>query len=181
MIHITRSIAIETTPVLKKAWMFNDGGRLEAGREGSTGDCATRAIAIATGLPYATVYERLAEGNASQRLSKYDKYLTSQGKKPRITGVKSASKGVYSRRKWFKDYMVELGFTWVPTMEVGSGCKVHLRADELPKGRIICRVSRHIVAVINGVIQDTYDCSRNGTRCVYGYWVLNKGAIHANN
>jgi len=26
------------------------------------------------------------------------------------------------------------------------------------------------VAVIDGVINDTYDCSREGTRCVYGYW-----------
>jgi hypothetical protein len=24
--------------------------------------------------------------------------------------------------------------------------------------------------VIDGVIHDTHDCSRNGTRCVYGYY-----------
>jgi hypothetical protein len=24
--------------------------------------------------------------------------------------------------------------------------------------------------VIDGVIHDTHDCSRGGTRCVYGYW-----------
>jgi hypothetical protein len=33
-------------------------------------------------------------------------------------------------------------------------------------------VSRHAVAVIDGVIHDTYDCSRGGKRCVYGYWRL---------
>lgn len=55
-------------------------------------------------------------------------------------------------------------------MGVGTGCKVHLRAAELPKGRLIVRVSRHLVAVLDGMIHDTHDCSRDGTRCVYGYW-----------
>jgi hypothetical protein len=55
-------------------------------------------------------------------------------------------------------------------MQVGSGCKVHLRADELPPGCLIARVSRHVVDVIDGVIHDTHDCSRGGARCVYGYW-----------
>jgi hypothetical protein len=57
-------------------------------------------------------------------------------------------------------------------MEIGKGCKVHLRADELPKGKIICSVSRHLVAVIDGVINDTHDCSRDGNRCVYGYYTF---------
>ena len=37
-------------------------------------------------------------------------------------------------------------------------------------GRLIVAVSRHYCAVIDGVIHDLYDPSRNGTRCVYGYW-----------
>ena len=57
-------------------------------------------------------------------------------------------------------------------MRIGSGCKVHLRADELPAGRLIVNLSRHSAAVIEGVLHDTYDSSRNGTRCVYGYWRL---------
>ncbi len=55
-------------------------------------------------------------------------------------------------------------------MKIGQGCTVHLRADELPGGRLIVRVSRHMCAVIDGVIHDTHDPSRAGTRCVYGYW-----------
>jgi hypothetical protein len=48
---------------------------------------------------------------------------------------------------------------------------VHLKESELPSGRIIVAVSKHLTAVINGEIHDTYDCSREGTRCVYGYYV----------
>ena len=55
-------------------------------------------------------------------------------------------------------------------MAIGSGCTVHLRADELPPGRLIVGVSRHTTAVINGVVHDTHDPTRGGTRCVYGYW-----------
>ena len=155
----------EAEPITEVAIRFvhNDGGRESAGFKGSAGDCVCRAIVIATGLPYADVYKRLAEGNATQRASK----RTPKQKR-------SARNGIYTKRKWFKDYMTELGFMWVPTMFVGQGCKVHLRANELPTGRLVCNVSNHLCAVIDGVLHDTYDCSRSGTRCVYGYWILDK-------
>jgi hypothetical protein len=38
---------------------YDDGGRAAAGFKGSTGDCVTRAIAIATGKPYREVYDAL--------------------------------------------------------------------------------------------------------------------------
>ncbi len=140
---------------------FNDGGRAAAGYKGNAGDCVCRAIAIAADLPYQEVYDRLAEGNASQRKSKRT-----------VKQSRSARNGIYTKRKWFKDYMRELGFRWTPTMQIGSGCQVHLKADELPGGRIICNVSKHVCAVIEGTIHDTHDPSRGGSRCVYGYWAL---------
>ena len=145
-------------------FIYNDGGRAEAGYTGSTKDCVARAVAIASGLPYKEVYNRLAEGNASQRVTKRTRGL-------KKNGVKTASHGINITRKWFKDYMKSLGFKWVSTMGIGAGCKVHLKSDELPKGRIIARVTRHYCAVIDGVINDTYDPSRGETRCVYGYWI----------
>ena len=57
-------------------------------------------------------------------------------------------------------------------MGIGTGWKVHLKMNELPLGTIIVSVSKHLVTVIDGVIQDTYDPSCNETRCVYGYWSL---------
>jgi hypothetical protein len=140
---------------------FNDGGREAAGYKGKAGDCVARSIAIATGLPYQQVYEALANGNATQRKGKRE------GSK---AGVKTAARGINTKRKWFADYMTSLGFVWTPTMLIGKGCKVHLKADELPMGKLIVNVSKHFTAVIDGVINDTYDCSRGGTRCVYGYY-----------
>jgi hypothetical protein len=38
------------------------------------------------------------------------------------------------------------------------------------EGRYLLSLSRHITALIDGVVHDTYDPSREGKRCVYGYW-----------
>lgn len=140
---------------------FNDGGRADAGYQGTTGDCVTRAIAIVTGKPYQEVYDTLANGNATQRKSKHNKAKE---------GIKTASRGISTSRKWFQDYMESIGFEWTPTMLIGQGCKVHLKADELPKGKLVVAVSKHYTAVIDGVVNDLYDPSRHGTRCVYGYY-----------
>jgi hypothetical protein len=52
----------------------------------------------------------------------------------------------------------------------GFNYAVHLRADELPTGRLIVRIEQHLAAVIDGVLYDTYDCSNGGTRGVYGFF-----------
>jgi len=142
--------------------IITDGGRAAAGFKGATGDCVARSIAIASGHPYREVYDALAHIMATMPKTKRRK----------SAGVRSAANGVYVRSKLFKDYMKSLGFVWTPTMAIGSGCKVHLRASELPRGRIIAAVSKHYTAVIDGVIHDTHDPSRAGTRCVYGYYKL---------
>jgi hypothetical protein len=69
-----------------------------------------------------------------------------------------------------RGYLKRLGWIWAPTMQIGQGCTVHLRADELPSGRLITRLSKHLCAVIDGTVHDTHDPTRGGTRCVYGYW-----------
>jgi len=137
-------------------FQFNDGGRKAAGYQGKTGDCVCRSIAIATKMPYAYVYMLLNEQAQQQRITK---------RQPKRG---SARTGIY--KTTIRRILETLGWKWTPTMQIGSGCKVHLRAGELPTGRLIVSVSKHITCVIDGVIHDTHDCSRRGTRCVYGYW-----------
>jgi hypothetical protein len=154
-------------------YVRNDGGREAAGYKGGAGDCVARAIAIATGRPYQEVYTALAEGTGSQRRSKHD----------RGTRGRTARNGINVRRKWFREYMASIGMVWVPTMQIGSGCTVHLVDGELPSGRLVVAVSKHYTAVIDGVIHDTHDpqratmwykpdmtLDRVSHRCVYGYW-----------
>jgi hypothetical protein len=137
-------------------FQFDDGGRLAAGYNGKAGDCVVRAIAIATGHPYQQIYELVNGAAVYERTGK------------RKRGKSNARTGVY--RTSIRRVMKSLGWVWTPTMQIGSGCTVHLRAEELPAGRLVVSVSKHLTAVIDGVIHDTHDCSRRGTRCVYGYW-----------
>jgi hypothetical protein len=137
-------------------WHYSDGGRAAAGYKGTTDDCVTRAIAIATEIPYQEVYDDLNE------MAKTERPLPRQPRPGR------ARTGVYKQTQ--REYLQQLGWEWVPTMQIGSGCRVHLRADELPSERIICKLSKHVCAVIDGVVYDTHDPTRDGTRCVYGYW-----------
>jgi hypothetical protein len=137
-------------------WVPDDGGRAAAGFRGHAGDCVTRAIAIATGLPYRQVYDGLDE--LARDLDGPDGI--------RVAGT--ARTGVI--RAVYEQYLSGLGWAWHPVMGIGTGCRVHLRAGELPPGRIITRLSGHMAAVIDGVVHDTEDPGRAGTRCVYGYF-----------
>jgi hypothetical protein len=153
----TKEGGLAALATIQPIWVFYDGGRAAAGFKGQSGDCICRAIAIATRRPYEQVYAELtAIGWTSWRTYWRD------------------DDGLYvpggEARRRQRAYIEQLGWKWTPTMRIGSGCKVHLRADELPAGRLIVSVSGHLVAVVDGVIHDTYDCSRGGTRCVYGYW-----------
>lgn len=139
-------------------FIHNDGGRAAAGYQGLTGDCVCRAIAIATCMPYQEVYDALNVTAQGERMTK----------RRRLRGRSNARTGVFKATR--SRLLETLGWVWTPTMFVGQGCKVHLREGELPMGRLIVSVSRHLTAVIDGVIHDTHDPSHNGTRCVYGYW-----------
>jgi hypothetical protein len=137
-------------------FVFDDGGRKEAGYKGDAGDCVCRAIAIATGKPYQEVYDALNGLGRSERTGR------------RKRRKSSARTGVY--KPTIRRYLGALGWAWVPTMNIGSGCQLHLADGELPAGRLVVRLSRHLTAVLDGVIHDTYDPQRGGRRCVYGYF-----------
>ena len=140
----------------------DDGGRAAAGFKGSAGDCVTRAIAIATGKPYREVYDALAA-----RIKEFAKGRSRRARHAAKGGA-TPRNGVH--REVYQAYLESLGWTWVPTMKVGQGCRTHLAAGDLPDGRIIVRVSKHICAVVDGVLRDTHNCARAGSRCVYGYF-----------
>jgi hypothetical protein len=136
-------------------WVYDDGGRAEAGRKGSADDCVCRSIAIATQRPYAEVYADLNEAATRER--------------PRA-GRKRSSARTGVNKATIRRYLDSLGWRWTATMAIGQGCTVHLAPGELPAGRLVVQASAHLVAVIDGVVHDTHDPTRDGTRCVYGYW-----------
>jgi len=79
-------------------------------------------------------------------------------------------------RSGYPQYLTLLGFEWFPCTDI-----VHFSADELPQGPIVVQIKEHLAAVINGVLHDTYDCSRNGTVPIKGYWALPSSVESATN
>lgn len=137
-------------------FVYNDGGRQKAGYKGATGDCAVRSISIATGRDYKEVYDSINALGKQERTGK------------RKRGKSNARTGVYKQA--VRKYMQSIGWRFVPTMFIGSGCRVHLTEKEIPTGRLVVCVSKHFVAVINNVMYDTHNPDREGKRCVYGYY-----------
>ncbi len=142
---------------------IDDGGRAAAGYKGYAGDCVVRSIAIVTKLPYQQIYSDLFKANEEFRTN-------SKTKLARSLKQKNDTPRTGTHRVVLKEYLKKLGWIWSPTMFIGQGCKVHLKKNELPGGTLIISCSKHVTVVKDGVLHDTYDCTRNGTRCVYGYW-----------
>lgn len=140
-------------------FIYNDGGRSRYFKAKNVGDCAVRAIAIATGLDYKKVYDDLKALNGGQ----------------------SCRNG--TPKKIDKAYLTQLGWEWHSTMAIGQGCKVHLNENELPSGTLIVQVSKHLTCVIDGVIYDTFNPNdySTGERCVYGYWTKPRKEENVNN
>lgn len=150
---------------------YNDGGRSKYFKADNVGDCVTRAIAIATGRDYKEVYDTLNEMAKRESVKRHRRHKRSQSRN-----------GVF--KETWKRYLRDIGWIHHKTCELGSRSeKVKFVDGALPNGTLIVQLSKHITCVIDGVINDTYDCSKkeyydwesgdlmvNDKRCVYGYW-----------
>src|SRR5262249_41091273 len=73
-------------------WIKDDGGRAASGiaddphRKDETGDCVTRAIAIATGKPYREVHDALTVGKVRHLYAGGDSHYAAWSKYPRRRG-----------------------------------------------------------------------------------------------
>lgn len=126
-------------------WVYNDGGRAEAGYKGTAADCVVRAIAIAMDLPYKVIYEDLRRT-----------LLTYRQGSPR-NGIPD---------DLMKRYLAKLGFRYKKIVSD----TVTLHKDELPKGKAIADLPGHVSAVIDGIVHDAYNPNHKKAQRLYGYW-----------
>lgn len=149
-------------------FQFHDGGRADAGFKGTADDCVVRAIAIVGALDYQDVYDELYD--LTRRWA--DKGRSRAARRAAADPRRLSPRTRVNDDVWKPFVSDELGWEWTPTMFVGQGTTVHLRRGELPNTDvpILVRCSKHVTTVWDDTILDTYDPSRDGTRCVYGYW-----------
>ena len=138
-------------------FVYSDGGRSNYFKANGVSDCVCRAICNATGADYKETYDMINELASKERITKNHKKRS------------SARDGV--SKKTTRAVMEKIGYEWHPVMKIGTGCTMHLCKEELPEGTLIVSVSGHVTCVKDKVLYDTFDCSRGGERCVYGYWM----------
>jgi hypothetical protein len=146
-----------TEPAFQR-FVYDDSGRAVAGFKVKTGDCACRAIAIVTGKPYREVHDNLNALCALLGELVHDN--RSRCRQRRM----SADVGIPPPIA--RLYLGQLGWHWTPT----NAARLH-RWD-LPSGRIIVSLSKHLVALIDNVVHDHGEHWR-GRRAVYGYYSQN--------
>jgi Protein of unknown function (DUF2786) len=124
---------------------YNDGGRAASKHE-EINDCACRAIAIATERPYHEIW------------TAFKKLLEVEGRVSR-SGVSAVVQ-----------HKVLESLGWIRV----DAHKKYLQEEDLPTlGRLVVCIKRHSVAVVDGVIHDTWNPSRkkNGKPPqIYGYY-----------
>lgn len=134
-------------------FVWNDGGRSACGFVGTTGDCVTRAIAVATGRNYRDVYDELGKRSL---------------KSPR-NGVPVDVANAYLDARDWQSKSVTKDMRFVPQL--------------LPKGVVIAYLTDtrgkqgHICTVIDHVIHDTWNATEDGCYYIRQYWTAPQGTF----
>jgi hypothetical protein len=126
---------------LRYQWQPTDAGRSQSRRPKQSNDCTVRAVASAYGLDYDTAYDKLAAaGRKCFDGFHLGPWLDDQGaEKLSFPAVKGQKR-----------------------MNPAKFCAAY------PKGRFICRTAKHVFAVIDGVVFDTWE--QRPDRCIYVAW-----------
>lgn len=127
-------------------FIWDDGGRAASGFVGITGDCVTRAIAIATGTAYRAVYAEL--GKASN-------------KSPRKGIPVDVASEYLTARNWTAE---EAGQQLFCAERLPKGVViVHLGKEN--------ERSQHLCTVVDHVIYDTWNAADDDDYLIFQYWV----------
>ena len=133
---------IQTRGLWSYPWIQSDAGRSQSKRPKQKNDCTVRGLAIARDITYDCAYDILK--SRERQCAKGFHIGQWLGKQPWAQKISfPAVKGV--RR-----------------MNIAEFC------GQYSTGRYICRVAKHVFAVVNGVVYDT-DINRCD-RCVYLAW-----------
>lgn len=148
-------------------YVYNDGGRSDAGYTGHTGDCVVRAIALATGRKYKTVYRWMQKDKRQ--------WYESQGlSSASVTRYSNPGKGVSTGH--YAPYLRVAGW-YRERSHMGEWCVGDTVADiaNKYKGETVIVRSRskrqrgghHLCCIKRGTVLDTWDCRDNEVQSVF--------------
>lgn len=156
---------VQSRPCHDYPFQASDSGRWQSKRSKQKNDCTVRALVNVTGLPYDEVYELLANAVIEKKIGRR---RGKPGEK-----VRKCGQGAHLEHILKPDTVINgWKFRWVPFPAVKGQQRMHV--DTFLKteyaSRAICRVPKHVYAVIDGVVIDTYQSRPD--QCVYGCWLV---------
>jgi len=141
---------------------------------GAKGDCVTRAFVAATGLPYAVAWQLLDGAMAKSRISyqTHVEKIKAAGRRPTARILTEAAKSPFDgvRVSQIKEALEAIGWTYVDgTRKWEKGqprppatIYHRMKARRLPPGRSMAVLCKHVAAVVDGTVIDTYDSRGKG-------------------
>ena len=127
-------------------YIYDDGGRKDAGYKGTTGDCVVRAAAIISATDYREMYGMMADANANsaQRAKR-------QGVK-RGYAKRTAANGVA------KDaYVKVFGQIGLVKVRLPKGQRPTYTEAYERYGDCVVTTARHMCAIVGGNLRDLFD------------------------
>ena len=129
-------------------YIYDDGGRRDAGYKGDTGDCVPRAIAILTGESYKEVYRTMADAmKASGYAASGNAYATAKRKMPKKRGQKDA-------KVVQEIVMAKYGLVKV---KLPSGERPTYSEAHAEYGNVLVSTRGHVCAIVDGELHDIFD------------------------
>lgn len=115
------------------------------------GDCVIRAFAKALGMDWLQVFDELV-------------------------WVARGYQCMPNNKTCFEEYLKGKGFTYqgISNKKGTKRPTVESFAREHKDGTYVLIVANHVVAVVDGIYYDTFDC---GHKCLYGFWKKNNSTI----
>lgn len=131
---------------LRYPWIHTDGGRSGSRRPRQKQDCTVRAIAIALVVPYDVAYDMIKDaGRKASRRFRLSDWLDT--------------------REW----AARIPF---PAIKGERRMNPAVFVERFPTGTFICKVARHVFAVIDGVVFDEFE--NRPDRCIYTAWRISR-------
>lgn len=126
---------------------WNDAGRSTSKRPKQKNDCTVRAIALTCKVSYDEAYDAVA-----------------------TMGRKSGQRWDIPKKPFelFGNYLI-----WHPLQAVKGEPRMRCCDMDQISNRMILRISKHVFAVVDGVVLDT-SCDYMFENCVYGYWTVRR-------
>jgi hypothetical protein len=128
------------------SYILTDAGRSTSKRSKQKNDCTVRALATARRIDYDTAYDLLVQ--AGRKCG---------------SGFKFAD--FIKKEQW----ALKISF---PAVKGQGRMNVAKFVEDHKEGTFICKVSKHVFTVIDGVVFDETDIAPD--RCVYTAWRINK-------